>query len=267
MNKCKCGAEAAISIDAPAGAHHFCAECAEAIRKALRPAREGLSSPLLPAIYTADAEYWLEFIKARVTILPETGCHQWNGKKVNDGYPNTTTGRYGFPRRSLAMHRVAWAAANGVDPGQYVIRHKCDNRWCVNPAHLEPGTHSQNTQDILERNQRFKGLRGRRDAVARLWRKGYKTTQIARELGCAAGVITNDLMTLGGQGEIDYEPHKRVKDAKAQAAALWAAGYTTWQIAHKLDVPHGTIRHRIKTQLDAGELGPRGAAAQPALIT
>ncbi|MGH8609667.1 MAG: HNH endonuclease [Gammaproteobacteria bacterium] len=41
----------------------------------------------------------------------------------------------------------------GVTPGGLLVTHKCDVRNCVNPAHLEVGTHKKNAQDMVERNR------------------------------------------------------------------------------------------------------------------
>lgn len=43
--------------------------------------------------------------------------------------------------------------ANGQDPGGLVIRHKCDNPPCCNPAHLEIGTRADNNRDMYERGR------------------------------------------------------------------------------------------------------------------
>lgn len=52
------------------------------------------------------------------------------------------------------LHRWAWETANGrAIPDQYLLRHKCDNPPCINPAHLVPGNHSQNVDDAIARGR------------------------------------------------------------------------------------------------------------------
>lgn len=55
-------------------------------------------------------------------------------------------------------HIVAWEIANGttVPPG-LVVRHRCDNGICTNPAHLEVGTHADNVQDKVDRGRQLQG--------------------------------------------------------------------------------------------------------------
>ncbi len=59
-------------------------------------------------------------------------------------------------------HRVAYCQAHGLLPGDIegvIIRHKCDNRACVNPDHLEPGSHADNMRDMVERRRSARGTR------------------------------------------------------------------------------------------------------------
>lgn len=38
-------------------------------------------------------------------------------------------------------------------PKDLIVRHKCDNRECMNPSHLELGTIADNNQDTIERGK------------------------------------------------------------------------------------------------------------------
>jgi hypothetical protein len=56
----------------------------------------------------------------------------------------------------LAHRLVAHLTLGPAGPGQ-MVRHKCDNRRCINPGHLEYGTNRDNMLDRRERH-RFKKL-------------------------------------------------------------------------------------------------------------
>lgn len=59
---------------------------------------------------------------------------------------------YGI-RAGEYAHRVAYIEAFGEIPKGLVVRHKCDVRNCINPDHLEVGTHKENTADAIERGR------------------------------------------------------------------------------------------------------------------
>lgn len=64
-----------------------------------------------------------------------TGCWVWTGTVNNRGY-----GRFD---RGYA-HRASWEIHRGPIPPGLVIDHLCENRMCVNPAHLRTITNRQN---------------------------------------------------------------------------------------------------------------------------
>lgn len=82
----------------------------------------------------------------KVEVSNGSKCWPWTGATVGFGH-----GSFSTPAGHTA-HRFAWALANGRLPQDgLVIRHKCDNPPCCNPAHLEEGTQRQNVLDMVER--------------------------------------------------------------------------------------------------------------------
>jgi hypothetical protein len=81
-------------------------------------------------------------------------CWPWLGNTLVQGYGSIGSG--GRNGKHLRAHRVAWELANGPIPkstGHHgtVVRHKCDNRLCCNPSHLEIGTQGDNVADMINR--------------------------------------------------------------------------------------------------------------------
>jgi hypothetical protein len=99
------------------------------------------------------AKFWEWTAKA-----DDDSCWTWVGEKVPAGYGQlrfTTNHR----KWSLRAHRVSWMIANGPIPDGMLILHKCDNRACVNPAHLFLGTDMDNVVDRLVKRRQPRGYR------------------------------------------------------------------------------------------------------------
>jgi len=73
-------------------------------------------------------------------------CWNWHGQSDTGGYAL-------IPMRGISYlgHRVSYFLHHGHIPDGLVIRHRCDNKICTNPEHLELGTHQQNIQDAHKR--------------------------------------------------------------------------------------------------------------------
>lgn len=74
-------------------------------------------------------------------------CIEGSGSLNNRGYYQVMT-----DNGQMLAHRHVWEQAHGQRiPKGGVVRHTCDNKRCVNPAHLLLGTTSDNVRDAVER--------------------------------------------------------------------------------------------------------------------
>lgn len=98
----------------------------------------------------------------------------------------------------MKAHRVAWEIENGPIPDGLLVRHLCDNRRCVNPAHLALGTIAENNRDRLRNGGSY--FRGDKHWASRLTetditeafemrREGTPYSDIAKRLGVSYTAI------------------------------------------------------------------------------
>lgn len=98
--------------------------------------------------FEAVFESYNEEARSRALSLVEEGA------RVDTGCIETPTleaRRVRFRGKQLPAYRFVFCVLNGVIAGyDDVVRHRCNNRRCINPDHLELGSRGENLQDERE---------------------------------------------------------------------------------------------------------------------
>ena len=80
------------------------------------------------------------------------GCYEWQAALNERGY-----GLFRIDGVTKKAHRIAYTIFKGEIPEGLLVCHSCDNKKCVNPAHLWLGTDKDNMTDKVAKNRQIKG--------------------------------------------------------------------------------------------------------------
>jgi hypothetical protein len=108
-------------------------------------------------------------------------CWIWTAGSERLGY-----GKFGVQRgRVERSHRYAWELAHGTVPPGLQVLHQCDNRRCVNIAHLFLGTLAENMADMKAKGRAQRGSLPPDSVLLarRLYAEGATITAIAEAIG------------------------------------------------------------------------------------
>ena len=125
----------------------------------------------------------------KVDVKGPDECWEWQGGTGSHGYGKFTQGRMW----EMLHHRMAYTLRFGEIPSGQVVRHKCDNKLCANPHHLELGTQADNVRDAYERGQLNKQLTSDQVRQIRLRLRNGKRgigKVLAAEFGTSPDIIS-----------------------------------------------------------------------------
>ena len=149
-------------------------------------------------------------ILSKVCVNEVTGCWSWQEALHRDGY-----GVFWDGRSSRQAHRVSYSVFVGDIPLGMFVCHKCDNRRCVNPAHLFLGTASDNTNDAKKKGRLAKGelhgMFGRGDLCANA--KGERNNMAKLTEAEVVEILASDasMVSLAAKYGVQYQAIYKIK--------------------------------------------------------
>lgn len=104
----------------------------------------------MPASYVITKEILMK----RIALDSNSGCWNFTGYKEKQGY-----GILYADRKYNKAHRVFYERFIGPIPIGNEIHHVCENKGCVNPAHLHPTTKRVHLTELSPNNIMYRNKR------------------------------------------------------------------------------------------------------------
>lgn len=173
-------------------------------------------------------------------------CWIWTGRKQQQGYGTMLRHVWG----EILAHRWMYRHTYGELAVDVLIRHKCDIKDCVNPAHLESGTSKDNVHDMIERNPHACGRKLSDEQITEivsLRSDGIIYTKIAEKFGVNRRTIEKICIGRRTYAPIHVVPTKtRMDILDRDIVRLYKEGWANSHITKLLKCSSATVVEILK---------------------
>lgn len=131
----------------------------------------------------------LTLVRFMAKVNKTEDCWLWTASINRTGYGQFGIKKLNGMNTMVEVHRLSYLHHHGEIQKGLVVRHKCRNRHCVNPDHLEVGTKSDNAYDKVRDGTMIWGenhpysLLTKEQVLDIRSRKGQLHREIAEEFG------------------------------------------------------------------------------------
>lgn len=216
------------------------------------PRRGKWSTLQLPILTEQEVQrFW-----GKVDIRGPSDCWPWLAAHRKDG-----GGFFAVKRITYVTSRIAFFLASGIDPGNLLVCHSCDNPPCCNSAHLFVGTHLDNELDSIAKGRARRatgvahGAYTHPERRVRGDRNGMRIHPESRKYGDEHWTRKHPEWVVRGDAHPARIPGARVgskngrsrltEETVLEIRKQWSNGVTHRELVRLFNVPHGTMGNII----------------------